>query len=128
MTDEQALVRQAVTVLEERKAENIVVIDLNDVAIPTSYFVVAEADNPAHAKALVSALRKGMPHKPDHSEGFVERRWIVLDYGDFVVHVFEKEARQFYDIESLWADHVIERVEDIASEDHIVDSGGASGA
>lgn len=124
MTDERALVREAIAVLEERKAENIVVIDLNDVAIPTSYFIIAEADNTAHAKALVNALRKGMPHKPNHSEGFVERRWIVLDYGDFVVHVFEREARQFYDIESLWADHIVERLADIASDGPIAGPAG----
>jgi ribosome-associated protein len=109
VTDERALVRLAIALLEERKAENIVLIDLNDVAIPTSYFIVAETDNATHAKALVNALRKGLPHKPNHSEGFTERRWIVLDYGDFVVHVFEKEAREFYDIESLWADHIVDR-------------------
>jgi ribosome-associated protein len=109
VTDELAVVREAIALLEERKAENIVLIDLNDVPIPTSYFLIAETDNPAHAKALVNALRKGLPHKPDHSEGFTERRWIVLDYGDFVVHVFEKEAREFYDIESLWADHIVDR-------------------
>jgi ribosome-associated protein len=108
MTDERALVRQAIALLEERKAEHIVLIDLNDVPIPTSYFVIAETDNTAHAKALVNALRKGMPSKPDHSEGFTERKWIVLDYGDFVVHVFEREAREFYDIESLWADHIVD--------------------
>ena len=79
-----------------------------------------------HAKALVNALRKGMPHKPNHSEGFVERRWIVLDYGDFVVHVFEREARQFYDIESLWADHIVERLADIADDGPAVGAGGAS--
>ena len=128
MTDERALVRQAIALLEERKAENIVVIDLNDVAIPTSYFVIADTDNTAHAKALVNALRKGMPHKPNHSEGFVGRRWIVLDYGDFVVHVFEREAREFYDIESLWADHIVERFADIAGDDPTVEAGGASGS
>ncbi|MFC2077248.1 ribosome silencing factor [Candidatus Bipolaricaulota bacterium] len=109
MIDERQLVRRAIELLEERKAENIVVIDLNDVAIPTSYFVIAETDNTAHVKALVNVLRKGMPSKPRHSEGFVERRWVVLDYGDFVVHVFDREAREFYDIESLWADHIVER-------------------
>jgi len=108
LTDERTLVRQAIALLEERKAENIVLIDLNEVAIPTSYFLIADTDNPAHAKALVNALRKGMPHKPNHSEGFSERRWVVLDYGDFVVHIFEREAREFYDIESLWADHIVD--------------------
>jgi len=109
VTDERALILEAIALLEERKAENIVLIDLNDVAIPTSYFVIAETDNTAHAKALVNALRKGMPHKPKHSEGLTERRWVVLDYGDFVVHVFEKDAREFYDIESLWSDHIADR-------------------
>ena len=68
MTDERTRVRQAVALLEERKAENIVIVDLNDVAIPTSYFVIAETDNPAHAKALVNSLRKGLPKKPKHTE------------------------------------------------------------
>jgi ribosome-associated protein len=113
MTDERALVLRAVELLEEKKAENVVVIDLNDVPIPTSYFVVTEADNPAHAKGLVNGLREGMPFKPNHSEGFTERKWIVLDYGDFVVHVFDKEARAFYDIESLWADHIVETLAEL---------------
>lgn len=105
--DERGLAREAVRLIKDHKGENVVVIDLNDVSIPTSYFVVAEADNPTHAKALVNALREGLPMKPLQSEGLSERRWIVLDYGDIVVHVLEKEAREFYDIESLWADHIV---------------------
>ncbi|MFC2081575.1 ribosome silencing factor [Candidatus Bipolaricaulota bacterium] len=107
MMDERGLAREAVRLIEDHKGENVVIIDLNDVSIPTSYFVVAGADNPTHAKALVNALRKGLPRKPLQSEGLSERKWIVLDYGDIVVHVLEKEAREFYDIESLWADHIV---------------------
>jgi len=116
MIDERTLVLRAVDLLGEKKAENVIVIDLNDVPIPTSYFVIAEADNPAHAKALVNVLREGMPTKPSHSEGLAERKWIVLDYGDFVVHVFEREAREFYDIESLWADHIVTRTADLGGD------------
>jgi len=108
VTDERNLVRQAIELLDDRKAENIVLIDLNEVPIPTSYFIIADTDNTAHAKALVNVLREGLPIKPNHSEGFKERKWIVLDYGDFVVHVFERGARAFYDIESLWSDHVVD--------------------
>jgi len=108
VTDEKNLVRQAIELLDDRKAENIVLIDLNEVSIPTSYFIIADTDNTSHAKALVNVLREGLPTKPRHSEGFKERKWIVLDYGDFVVHVFERDARQFYDIESLWADHIVD--------------------
>jgi len=101
------VVRQAVGILEERKGEDIVVIDLTEVSIPTSYFIIAGTDNPVHAKSLMNALREGLELKPLRSEGQGERRWIVMDYGDFVVHIIEHEAREFYDIESLWADHVM---------------------
>jgi len=108
MTDERSLVREAVRLIEDRKGEDAVVIDLSDVSIPTSYFVVVGADNPVHAKALINALRQGLPVKPSHSEGVSERKWVVLDYGDIVVHILEKDAREFYDIESLWADHIVD--------------------
>jgi ribosome-associated protein len=108
MIDERRLVREAVRLIEEHKGEDVVVIDLSDVSIPTSYFVVVGADNPVHAKALINALRQGLPVKPSRSEGVSERKWVVLDYGDIVVHILEKDAREFYDIESLWADHLID--------------------
>jgi ribosome-associated protein len=104
---EQSLLRRAARVIEERKGERLVAIDLSDVSIPTSYFLIAEADNPVHAKAIVSALRESLPERPLHAEGLSERRWIVLDYGDVVVHIFDRDARGFYDIESLWADHLM---------------------
>jgi ribosome-associated protein len=105
--DELQLVERMIALLEDRKAEDVSLIDLRDVSIPTGFFVIASADNPVHAKALVNALRVGLPIKPNHGEGLAERRWIVLDYGDVVVHLFQRDAREFYDIESLWSDHLI---------------------
>ena len=96
-----------IDLIEERKGTRTVVIDLRDAPIPTEYFVIAEGENPVHVKAIISALRSNVPHKPLHREGVSEQRWVVLDYGDIVVHVFTKEARDFYDIESLWADHIM---------------------
>ena len=93
MTDEHDLLREAIRLIEDRKGEDIAVIDLSDVSIPTSYFVVVGVDNAVHAKALVNALRTGLPSKPTRSEGLSERKWVVLDYGDIVVHVLENEAR-----------------------------------
>lgn len=98
-----------IDLIEERKGTRTVVIDLRDAPIPTEYFVIAEGENPVHVKAIISALRSNLPHKPLHREGVSEQRWVVLDYGDIVVHVFTKEARDFYDIESLWADHIMKR-------------------
>ena len=111
MMAELDVLRRAIAILEEKKGERIVVIDLSEVSIPTGHFVVVGTDNPVHAKSLVNALRLGLPVKPLHSEGLEERRWIVLDYGDFVVHILEREAREFYDIESLWADYLVDPAE-----------------
>ncbi|MCX6094586.1 MAG: ribosome silencing factor [Candidatus Bipolaricaulota bacterium] len=106
MTDRE-LVRQAVEIISQKKGEELVIVDFGDVSMPASYFVIAEADNPVHAKALVTALREQLPENPLHSEGLTERKWIVLDYGDVVVHIFDREARAFYDLDSLWADHIV---------------------
>ena len=107
MNEEIALVRKAIEIIEDRKGENVVVIDLSDVSMPTSYFVIAEADNSVHMKAIASHFMKSFPIKALHREGLNERRWIVMDYGDMIVHIFHKDARVFYDIESLWADHIV---------------------
>jgi len=111
------VLRRAIAILEEKKGEGIVVIDLSAVSISTGHFIVVGTDNPVHAKSLVNALRLGLPVKPMHSEGLNERRWIVLDYGDFVVHILGREAREFYDIESLWADYMIDPADLAGSED-----------
>jgi ribosome-associated protein len=107
VNEEIALVRKAIEIIEDRKGENVVVIDLSDVSIPTSYFVIGEADNSVHMKAIASHFMKSFPIKARHREGLSERRWVVMDYGDMIVHIFHKDARAFYDIESLWADHIV---------------------
>lgn len=107
MNEDIAMVRKAIEIIEDRKGENVVVIDLSDVSMPTSYFVICEADNSVHMKAIASHFMKGFPIKARHREGLSERRWVVMDYGDIVVHIFHREARAFYDIESLWADHIV---------------------
>lgn len=107
MNEEIALVHKAIEIIEDRKGENVVVIDLSEVSMPTSYFVIGEADNSVHMKAIASHFMKSFPIKTLHREGLSERRWVVMDYGDIIVHIFHKDARAFYDIESLWADHIV---------------------
>jgi len=106
--DELTLVTRIAELLHDKKGEDLALIDLREISIPTGFFVLATADNSVHVKALVNALREGLPMKPNQGEGLTERRWVVLDYGDVVVHLFRREAREFYDIEALWADHLME--------------------
>ncbi|MEA1870584.1 MAG: ribosome silencing factor [Candidatus Bipolaricaulota bacterium] len=105
--DDDRLLRSAIDLISEKKGKNTVVIDLRNSPIPTDYFVITEGENRVHVKAIVSSLMSELPLKAIHREGLSERRWIVLDYGELMVHIFVREAREFYDIESLWADHII---------------------
>ena len=108
--DEETLLRAAIDLIAEKKGERVVAIDLRDVSIPTSYFVITSGDNPVHVKAIASNFMEKFPAKAHHREGLAERNWVVLDYGDIVIHIFLREAREFYDIESLWADRVMKPV------------------
>src|SRR5438552_18841984 len=98
---------QVVDVLVDRKAVDPVVLDLRGVSGATGYFVIVSGTSNAHVRGmadhLVTALaRKGL--KPHHVEGLAQGRWVLLDYVDFVVHVFHPELREFYQLERLWGD------------------------
>lgn len=108
MSNSKDYLEQIRSIIEEKKGERLVMMDLRDAPIPTDYFVIAEGENPIHVKAITRALQTELPHKPLHREGNEEQRWVVLDYGDIVVHIFTKQARDFYDLESLWADHILQ--------------------
>jgi ribosome-associated protein len=88
-----------------KKATDVVILDLRKVTEFTDYFVLASAANQrqllAVADAVMEALREhGL--RPSHIEGYPKQEWILLDYGDFVFHVFTPRMRAFYDLERLW--------------------------
>lgn len=100
-------VRDAVAAADERKAMDLNVLELASVTDFTDFFMVCSARNArqvqAIADAIADALRKtGV--KPLHVEGQSNAHWVLLDYGDFVIHVFDVETREYYGLERLWAD------------------------
>jgi ribosome-associated protein len=97
----------AARLADDKKAEDIVILDLTGHAYVTDYFVVASAGNPRQLQAVIGAVRDGLLKegaRPIGSEGTGESRWMLLDYGDFVIHVFDPEWRKLYDLELLWGD------------------------
>jgi ribosome-associated protein len=100
-------VRLAVQAAEEKKAENPVILDLREVASFTEFFLICNGSNPKQVQAISysveDSLRKA-GKRPLHIEGYNSAEWILLDYGDFIVHVFNNTARRFYDLERLWRD------------------------
>jgi ribosome-associated protein len=101
-------VRLALHAAGEKKAQDLVVLDLRELASFTDYFVIASGTNVRQVQAIADAvqeqLRKQLSVKPARVEGYNSAEWVLLDYGDFIFHVFEEKSRRFYDLERLWRD------------------------
>ncbi|MET0624741.1 MAG: ribosome silencing factor [Pyrinomonadaceae bacterium] len=101
-------VRLALHAADEKKAHDLVVLDLREVASFTDYFVIASGTNVRQVQAVADEvqeqLRKRLGVKPARVEGYNSAEWVLLDYGDFIFHVFEEKSRRFYDLERLWRD------------------------
>ena len=101
-------VRLALHAAGEKKAHDLVVLDLREVASFTDYFIIASGTNVRQVQAVADAvqeqLRNQLHVRPARVEGYNSAEWVLLDYGDFIFHVFEDKARRFYDLERLWRD------------------------
>lgn len=118
-----------VEALLELKAEDIQVFDLTGIADFTDYFVICSGGSDTHVKAIADAVLEGLKEqgqRPWHREGYDSRKWVLLDYVDVVIHIFQREVREFYALERLWADAPVEFIRDEPSEDNAPPRGGAS--
>ncbi len=97
----------ACEVFEENKAENVMLIDVSYLSNIADYFVIATANSTTHAKALCGKVEDAMEaqgQKVYRRDGLNDGRWMVLDFGTLIVHVFTAEIREFYHLEKLWSD------------------------
>ena len=102
-----AAVRAAVAAIDDRKGERIVVLDLHGLNDATDFFVIASGTSDAHVRGIADGLTRAMEdagYSVNHVEGLVTGRWVLLDFVDFVVHLFHPETRAFYQLERLWQD------------------------
>jgi ribosome-associated protein len=91
----------------EKKATDIAILDLRQVASFTEYFVLCTGANARQVKAIADSVEEQLRNvgkRPLHTEGYSSAEWILLDYGDFIVHIFSSASRRFYDLERLWRD------------------------
>ena len=92
-------------ILNEKKAVDIEEIDVTSRTLLADYFVICGGTSNTHIKAIADGLLndgKDAGLRKDHAEGYAQAKWVLVDYGDIVVHIFAAEEREFYDIESLW--------------------------
>jgi len=112
-----AQVDLAIAAAESKQAVNLVVLDLRKTAGFTDFFVIASGTNTRQVRAIADGVMDSLAAtgaKPAYVEGYDRSEWILLDYFDFIVHVFMRETRVFYDLERLWGN--ADRIEASAAE------------
>ncbi len=98
-------VREAVRAAQDRKALDLGVLDLKGVSSFTDFFLICTGTSTRHVQAIADAIVEHLKKSglsPAHIEGYAEAQWILLDYLNFVVHIFSEQSRRFYDLERLW--------------------------
>ena len=106
MLDKLELAHDIVDAVEAKKAENIVLLDLRPDAIIADYFIICTGNSDRQIKALADGVREAIKEKysrlPVSVEGEASSGWVLMDYGDVLVHIFGEEERVFYDLEGFW--------------------------
>ena len=101
------LTKLAVAALEDRKAEDVTVIDISEISPIADYFIIANGTNESQVRALVDNVEETLGkagYEVKQREGYGLGSWVLLDFGDIIVHVFDRENRVFYDLERIWSD------------------------
>ena len=100
----QTLIEEIVQLAFEKKAQNLISLDLRGLSFLGDYFIICHGKSEPQVKAIVDNIRKVTSFKPKHLEGYTNKKWVLLDYFDIIVHVFDEQGRNYYAIENIWAD------------------------
>ena len=103
----KTMVQLAYSAMDDKKASDIKIIDIQHVSVVADYFIIASGSNQNQVQAIMDNVdevlgRAGYPAK--HVEGVRSSSWILMDYGDVIIHIFDEENRLFYDLERIWRD------------------------
>ncbi len=107
MDSSKEMVKLAFAALEEKKGENIQIIDIQGISVLADYFIIANGNNPRQVQAMVDQVQEALGragYECKQIEGYQTANWILMDYKDIIVHVFCREDRLFYDLERIWRD------------------------
>lgn len=118
MNDSKFLVEKITEGIQEKKGKKIVIADLTDIDDTIcKYFVICQGDSPSQLAAITDSIwdyvREETGQKPTAIDGLRNTQWIAMDYSDVMVHIFLPEAREFYNLENLWADAKLTNIPDI---------------
>ncbi len=107
--------RSAVRAALDKKAKDVLVLELKDLSIMADYFVICSGESTTHVRSIVDNIEEKLRQesiRPAGVEGYNLSRWVLMDYSDVIVHVFEEETRAFYELEKLWLDAPVIEMEE----------------
>lgn len=108
------MARRSSSLAISKKAEDVLIVDIRELTSVTDFFVICSGTSDTHVKTIHDAIADGLlpDEKPWHVEGIESLTWVLMDYVDAVIHIFQQEQRNYYSLERLWADGKIEVVKD----------------
>lgn len=116
MNQSKEMVKISYHALSDKKGEDIKIIDITGISVLADYFIIANGNSDSQVNALVDNVEEEL-HKAGYTlrqrEGQASGSWVLLDFGDIIVHVFDKENRLFYDLERIWKDGKDVKIEDL---------------
>ncbi|WP_167956585.1 ribosome silencing factor [Anaerosporobacter faecicola] len=116
MDSSKKMAQIAYNAMEDKKAEDIRIIEIGEISTIADYFIIANGTNTSQVQALVDGVEEALSKEgfePQRIEGIRSSNWILMDYGDIVIHIFSKEDRLFYDLERIWRDGKTCSIEDL---------------
>lgn len=106
-TDLLQAAKDAANALDQKFGKDIIILDISAVSVIADYFIITEASNPNQVQAMVSGVDESLEKRGlvlRHIEGMQRADWVLMDFGDIIVHIFDGESRAFYDLERTWRD------------------------
>lgn len=119
MEESRKMTELVIDALEEKKAEDITILDISEISVLADYFVIADGNNRNQMQAMADSVEEALGragYEPKQIEGYQTANWILMDYKDVIIHVFSKEDRGFYDLERIWRDGKPVTIEEIRQE------------
>ncbi len=108
--DSEKIAQKVLEILEGKKARDISAVNITNISILADYFIICSGTSTTHIRALADEIDEklsGEGYGCLHKEGYNTARWILLDYGEIVIHIFHEEDREFYNLDRLWSDGIV---------------------
>lgn len=118
MTTDNKIINEVIEAITDKKGNKISILDLHSIdSAPASNFIICQGKSTSQVAAVADSIRerlqKNLDLKPYNYDGYKNSQWIIIDYGDMMVHVFLPEFREFYNLEDLWNDAEIKQIPDL---------------